>query len=66
MTGIQGVMKHDKIMESGRPDYALVEAEATKVAKEAVAALRRSRAMCMPASSGVPTWTGQHGGTAAK
>ncbi|KAK7113755.1 DNA excision repair protein ERCC-6-like isoform X2 [Littorina saxatilis] len=65
-TGIQGVMKHDKIMESGRADFALVEAEATKVAKEAVAALRRSRSMCMPASAGVPTWTGSHGSVASK
>ena len=59
--GIQGVMKHDKIMDSGRADYALVEAEATKVAKEAVAALRKSRAMCLPAAAGVPNWTGAHG-----
>ena len=59
-------MKHDKIMDSSRSDYAIVEAEATKVAKEAVAALRRSRAMCMPAAAGVPTWTGSHGGPSAK
>ncbi|KAK7506355.1 hypothetical protein BaRGS_00002467, partial [Batillaria attramentaria] len=62
-TGIQGVMKHDKIMDSGRADFALVEAEAMKVAKEAAAALRRSRSACMPAVTGVPTWTGQHGST---
>ncbi|RUS74131.1 hypothetical protein EGW08_018111 [Elysia chlorotica] len=60
-TGIQGAMKHDKIMESGRPDYAIVEAEAEKVAREAVAALRRSRHRCSSALSGRPTWTGQHG-----
>ncbi|CAL1529397.1 unnamed protein product [Lymnaea stagnalis] len=62
-TGIQGAMKHDKIMESGRPDYAIVEAEAEKVAREAAAALKRSRQMCSSALSGVPTWTGQHGRT---
>ncbi|KAK6187270.1 hypothetical protein SNE40_005335 [Patella caerulea] len=60
--GIQGAMKHDKIMDSGRPDYAIVEAEAEKVAKQAVAALRKSRTVCTPATSGVPTWTGQNGG----
>ncbi|GFO00974.1 DNA excision repair protein ercc-6-like [Plakobranchus ocellatus] len=60
-TGIHGAMKHDKIMESGRPDYAIVEAEAEKVAREAVAALRRSRQRCSSAMSGLPTWTGQHG-----
>ena len=56
-------MKHDKIMESGRPDYAIVEAEAEKVAREAAAALRRSRQQTFSALSGVPTWTGQHGAT---
>ncbi|XP_076449836.1 DNA excision repair protein ERCC-6-like [Babylonia areolata] len=65
-TGIQAVMKHDKIMDSGKADFAIVEAEASKVAKEAVAALRRSRSMCMPAASGVPTWTGHHGGPSVK
>ena len=59
-------MKHDKIMDSGRPDYAIVEAEADKVAREAAAALRRSRQHCAPALSGVPTWTGQHGATVSK
>lgn len=63
-TGIQGAMKHDKIMESGRPDYAIVEAEAEKVAREAVAALRRSRQNCSSALSGMPTWTGQNGAVA--
>ncbi|XP_005098039.1 DNA excision repair protein ERCC-6 [Aplysia californica] len=65
-TGIQGAMKHDKIMDSGRPDYAIVEAEAAKVAREAVAALRRSRQQCASAISGLPTWTGQHGATVSK
>lgn len=36
-------LKHDKIMEGGPADYALVEAEAEKVAKEAVKALKESR-----------------------
>ncbi|CAG5128960.1 unnamed protein product [Candidula unifasciata] len=61
-TGIHGAMKHDKIMDSGRPDYVIVEAEAERVAREAAAALRRSRQQCASALAGVPTWTGQHGG----
>lgn len=56
-------MKHDKIMESGRPDYVLVEAEAERVAREAAAALRHSRRQCADALSGLPTWTGLHGGS---
>ncbi|KAH9520103.1 DNA excision repair protein ERCC-6 [Bulinus truncatus] len=63
-TGIEGAMKHDKIMDSGRPDYAIVEAEAEKVAREAAAALRRSRQLCSSALSGLPSWTGHNGGLA--
>ncbi|XP_046572869.1 LOW QUALITY PROTEIN: DNA excision repair protein ERCC-6-like [Haliotis rubra] len=63
-TGIQGALQHDKIMSSGRPDFALVEAEAEKVAKQAVAALKKSRSQCHSALAGIPTWTGQHGGGA--
>jgi len=49
-------------MEPGKPDYVIVEAEADKVAREAANALKRSRSNCLPATAGVPTWTGQHGG----
>ena len=61
--GIQGALKHDKIMEPGNQDYVIVEKEAEKVAREASAALKRSRTLCLPATAGVPTWTGQHGTT---
>jgi len=40
-------------------DYMLVEAEADRVAKEAVEQLRLSRRQCFPAEAGVPTWTGK-------
>ena len=50
-------------MEPGNQDYVIVENEAEKVAKEASAALKRSRSQCLPPTSGVPSWTGQHGGT---
>ncbi|KAH3872046.1 hypothetical protein DPMN_035259 [Dreissena polymorpha] len=61
-TDIQGALRHDQIMEPGKPDYVIVEAEADKVAREASNALKRSRSQCLPATAGVPTWTGQHGG----
>ena len=54
-------MKHDKIVDSSRPDYAIVEAEAQRVAREAANALKRSRRHCSSALSGEPTWTGQNG-----
>uniref|UniRef100_A0ACB8F8T8 Uncharacterized protein n=1 Tax=Sphaerodactylus townsendi TaxID=933632 RepID=A0ACB8F8T8_9SAUR len=55
---IHSVMKHDAIMESSSPDYVLVEAEANRVAQDALRALKLSRQRCRAAASGVPTWTG--------
>ncbi|KAJ8318779.1 LOW QUALITY PROTEIN: hypothetical protein KUTeg_003870 [Tegillarca granosa] len=63
---IQGALKHDVIMDPSKHDYVIAEAEAEKVAKEAVAALKRSRSQCASAMSGLPTWTGQHGGISKK
>lgn len=54
-------MRHDSIMEGGHADYALVEGEACRVAKEAVQALKMSRRQCWQADTGVPSWTGQSG-----
>ncbi|XP_031434408.1 DNA excision repair protein ERCC-6 [Clupea harengus] len=42
-SGIHSVMKHDSIMEASNPDYVLVEAEADRVAKDALRALKVSR-----------------------
>lgn len=52
-SGIHSVMKHDVIMESSNPDYVLVEAEANRVAQEALKALKASRQRCLAVSSGV-------------
>ncbi|XP_065065513.1 DNA excision repair protein ERCC-6-like [Rhopilema esculentum] len=60
-TGVHSALKHDKIEESGNPDYVLVENEAKRVAKHAADALRKSRALCRNAEIGVPTWTGNNG-----
>ncbi|XP_051837841.1 DNA excision repair protein ERCC-6 [Antechinus flavipes] len=59
--GVHSVMKHDAIMEASSPDYVLVEAEANRVAQEALKALKMSRQRCLTAVSGVPTWTGSNG-----
>lgn len=45
-SGIHSVMKHDTIMEASNPDYVLVEAEANRVAKDALKALKVSRQQC--------------------
>ncbi|KAM8774372.1 DNA excision repair protein ERCC-6 isoform 2-T3 [Rhynchonycteris naso] len=57
--GVHSVMKHDAIVDGASPDYVLVEAEATRVAQDALKALRLSRQCCLGAGSGVPTWTGR-------
>ncbi|OXB74192.1 UNVERIFIED_CONTAM: hypothetical protein H355_014575 [Colinus virginianus] len=60
-TGVHSVMKHDVIMEASSADYVLVEAEANRVAQDALRALKISRQRCLGAASGVPTWTGMSG-----
>ncbi|XP_038152187.1 DNA excision repair protein ERCC-6 [Cyprinodon tularosa] len=45
-SGIHSVMQHDTIMQSSNPDYVLVEAEANRVAKDALKALKISRQRC--------------------
>lgn len=54
-------MKHDAIMDASSADHVLEEAEASRVAQDALRALRLSRQQCLGAASGVPTWTGTSG-----
>lgn len=61
-SGVHSALQHDVIMNGdGGADYALIDAEAERVAKEAVARLRDSRRQCFRATSGIPTWTGSNG-----
>ncbi|XP_009958078.1 PREDICTED: DNA excision repair protein ERCC-6-like [Leptosomus discolor] len=60
-SGVHSVMKHDAIMEASSADHVLVEAEADRVAQDALRALKASRQQCLGAASGVPTWTGMSG-----
>lgn len=59
--GVHSVMKHDAIIDGTSPDHVLVEAEASRVAQDALKALRLSRQQCRGAASGIPTWTGLRG-----
>lgn len=54
-------MQHDRVMQSGDADYALVEGEARRVAQEAVKAMKASRQQCWNPMSGQATWTGSSG-----
>ncbi|NXE27618.1 ERCC6 protein, partial [Ardeotis kori] len=60
-SGVHSVLKHDAIVEASSADYVLVEAEANRVAQDALRALKVSRQRCLGAASGVPTWTGMSG-----
>uniref|UniRef100_A0A8C3UDW1 ERCC excision repair 6, chromatin remodeling factor n=1 Tax=Catharus ustulatus TaxID=91951 RepID=A0A8C3UDW1_CATUS len=60
-SGVHSVMKHDAIMDASNADHVLEEAEASRVAQDALRALRLSRQQCLGATSGVPTWTGTSG-----
>ncbi|CAL8256652.1 unnamed protein product [Lota lota] len=45
-SGIHSVMQHDSIIEASNPDFVLVEAEANRVARDALKALKVSRQRC--------------------
>ncbi|KAF5103114.1 hypothetical protein D0Z00_000092 [Geotrichum galactomycetum] len=60
-SGVHSSLEHDAIMSQSMPDQLLVEKEASRVAKNAVEALRASRKMARKAEIGVPTWTGKFG-----
>jgi DNA excision repair protein ERCC-6 len=63
---IHTVMQHDMIEENCEPDFALIEAEADRVAVEAVKALKNSRSLCHSAESGVPNLSGIRFGAKSK
>lgn len=60
-SGVHSALQHDVIMDGdGGADFALIDAEAERVAKEAVQRLRDSQRACFRATDGIPTWTGTY------
>lgn len=59
--GVHSTLEHDAVMEASRPDTILVEREASRIAAQAVHALRESRKATRQAQIGTPTWTGRFG-----
>jgi hypothetical protein len=58
-SGVHSALQHDIIMDGdGGADFALIDAEAERVAKEAVQRLRDSQRACFRARDGIPTFTG--------
>jgi len=61
-SGVHSAVQHDAIIDGGGPDYAIVESEASEIAKQAIRAMKESRRECLRAEAGVPNWTGNNGG----
>lgn len=59
--GVKAALKHDKIMESSKSDYVIIENEAQKLAKKAIENLEASRSQCWEPGSGRLNWTGNQG-----
>ncbi|XP_027841630.2 DNA excision repair protein ERCC-6-like isoform X1 [Aphis gossypii] len=65
-SGVKAVMRHDKIMESSKSDYVIIENEAQKLAKKAIEDLEASRSQCWETGSGRLNWTGSQGTVRSK
>lgn len=71
-SGIHSAVEHDAIIDGTHAGNAasasamLVDNEATRIANEAVAALKESRRLARGKSIVVPTWTGKFGGKIRK
>lgn len=65
-SAIHHALQHDILVENTEPDYILLEAEAQKVADEAVKALKESRRYCKPPESGIPNLAGVKFGSKLK
>ncbi|TPX61435.1 hypothetical protein SpCBS45565_g07253 [Spizellomyces sp. 'palustris'] len=65
-SGVHSALRHDVIVEAASPDTVIVEKEASRVANEAIAALRRSRRRIRQREGiHVPTFTGRSGAAGA-
>ncbi|KNC97521.1 DNA-dependent ATPase RAD26 [Spizellomyces punctatus DAOM BR117] len=65
-SGVHSALRHDVIVEAASPETVIVEKEASRVANEAVAALRRSRRRIRQREGiHVPTFTGRSGAAGA-
>lgn len=59
---VEGVKSHSSVIEQhSKPSTDIITREATKVAEEALAALKKSRKTTKKFEIGTPTWTGKFG-----
>lgn len=60
--GVHSAIEHDSIMGSSDvPSIGIIETEASRIANDAVKALRESRKLSRATAVSVPTWTGRSG-----
>ncbi|KAG0269888.1 hypothetical protein DFQ27_001732 [Actinomortierella ambigua] len=58
---MHSALKHDEIMDSDKQEHLIIEREATRVAEQAMAALKDSTRRRRRQEVSVPTWTGKSG-----
>ncbi|KAF9970227.1 hypothetical protein BGZ73_007096 [Actinomortierella ambigua] len=58
---MHSALKHDEIMDSDKQEHLIIEREATRVAEQAMAALKDSTRRRRRQEVSVPTWTGRSG-----
>lgn len=61
---VHSIVEHDSVMKNGNSadiSKSMIDMEASRIASEAVRALKESRKLTRRAGAGVPTWTGKYG-----
>ena len=65
LPGVHSLVDHQAIETANDPETLAIDREASRVAQRAAEVLRQSRAACLSAPVGIPTWTGRRGGAGA-
>ncbi|GMF42548.1 unnamed protein product [[Candida] boidinii] len=63
-SSVHSIVEHDTVMKNGSSadvSRSMIDMEASRIASEAVRALKESRKLTRRAGAGVPTWTGKYG-----
>lgn len=58
---VHSMLQHDEVMDLSQQELTLVEKEASRMARDAADALKKSRTLTRKTAVGTPTWTGKFG-----
>lgn len=58
---VHSMLQHDEVMDLSQQELTLVEKEASRMARDAADALKKSRTLTRKTAVGIPTWTGKFG-----